>query len=267
MYLLDSVLLVLSTLVWTTFGVSLSNIKTAMESVEMSIEQDHPFTKPLHPDYLENIKLAEGKVLLLLHDKHGNLNNSTYYYLALKINEIYEVVSSFLEKKTIRKLVDDIADEEMFYLTHRNLMRHYMGYYLLEFYMTLLYKSREHVMQTIDQYYPCNTRRSIIQCQLAKNNFDKQFYPILARVRQLGNEQTLYCEKNYYYTLNKKSGEDEKSEVSHNLETLKEMHRQQGNVCGSLLEYRRLLIAKNNFYLEHILPEELIKRNRSDLLL
>lgn len=97
MYLLDSVLLVLSTLVWTTFGVSLSNIKTAMESVDMSIEQDHPFTKPLHPDYLENIKLAEGKVLLLLHDKHGNINNSTYYYLALKINEIYEVVSSFLE--------------------------------------------------------------------------------------------------------------------------------------------------------------------------
>lgn len=136
------------------------------------------------------------------------------------------------------------------------MMRHTLGYLSLEFYMTLMYKARQEVLQRLDQYHPAKTRRDIVQHLSAKRNFDQQFTKLIGNMRTLISEQMIYSEKAYYWNSN--LGEEEAAELSKSeMTSLFHIKNYQNDMSLFLENYGKLLKAKRKFYIDHILPGEM----------
>lgn len=81
----------------TTATTTDSQLHEILEHLDFHIEdKNHDLQKDLHQTYLDNLKTLGSGALLLVHDIHGNLHESTYHYLGLKIHEMYEIITTFL---------------------------------------------------------------------------------------------------------------------------------------------------------------------------
>ncbi|KAL1464835.1 hypothetical protein WDU94_004446, partial [Cyamophila willieti] len=178
MLLLEYTRIVLSVLITSSMVLSterpdraqiISHLNEFLKDLDLDLGKDnHPFKYALHPDYGTDLNNEKTGEILLLHDHRGNIINSTYHYLALKAHQIYEIANEFISDKAIRKTgTDGLSEEAILYLAQRNLMRHTLGFYSLELYMTLLYRSRQEALDKISQHYHGNTRRDIVERQIA----------------------------------------------------------------------------------------------------
>uniref|UniRef100_A0A8D8QU55 Uncharacterized protein n=1 Tax=Cacopsylla melanoneura TaxID=428564 RepID=A0A8D8QU55_9HEMI len=271
MPLLDYARLVISVLVTSNMVLSterpdkehlVSKFDDFLEQFDIDLGKDnHPFKEKLHPDYCANLKNKETGELLLLHDHRGNIHNSTFHYLALKTHEIYDIPNSFISEKAVRKSnTGGLSEEAIMYLAHRNLMRHTLGHFSLEFYMTLLYRSRQESLERISNHYTGTRRRDIIEKQIAKDNFDEQFSALLGRLKVLMTEQMLYTEKCYYWNRDCNI-EDDASSVSKEIRLLGVIHEQQRILCENLPEFYKLIKTKRKFFIQNEMKDQIVDDN------
>lgn len=253
-------------------GMTLATLTTMREPYQEIMEhmdthiadENHDLRKPLHPTYVDNLKAVGSGAILLLHDTQGNIDESTYHYMALKMHELYEILSTFLTTHELKKPLGETTSVDMLYITHRNLMRFNLGYLTLEMYMTLLYKSRQEALERLDAHYPSNTRREIIQRAYVRNNFNQQFTKLMANLRTLMSQQMVYSEKTFYWSS--RLTEEEGAALSKSdMSGLLKVQRYQNVLSANLAEFDNMLKAKRKFYMEHVLPEELAEQERNKL--
>lgn len=168
------------------------------------------------------------------------------------------------QNNNIRERSEETSSKDLLYIAHRNLMRHTLGYLTLQFYMTLMYKSRQDVLTRFDLHHPTKTRRDIMQHLHARSNFDRQFNTMIARVRTLLSEQMIYSEKSYYWNSNMSPDEaEELSKLSRSdIVGIFNVQRFQNAMSENLENFEKLLKAKRKFYLNHILPEDISVKKR-----